>query len=410
MVLGQCVHTPLSAEWMYWRGNRAATAAGIEQTDSMGTSSTTILAGVIASVLLITGVAVFLYFPEWRRRTRMAMNREAEEIRLARDRIERDERHRQEDREAEEKIREEERQRQETREWREEKRREEEAFRQAAGPGNGGYIVIDLPHEKRPFFHDLLKGFEEYARLKGYSVSFSIDATHKDKVAFKFTVDNDVINVGPLRVRKDFQEYVERVQAGDDLSDMPVITSVEEHNLLVTILRNRISFLQHSYNLEKNAVEFYAQVLRNLPAGAIIPGPSVVVQAGGQMDSRRYISTGSQKLIQGDGNTYTDNSIDASIRIGASFNERRTQIDLLGRLIAGLNTDGPDSHEKQGVIQDIGRVKDELEDQERPDGSRIKVWLERAKTGLQALSVGKETLELVNAVLKSFGISALHGA
>jgi hypothetical protein len=30
-----------------------------------------------------------------------------------------------------------------------------------AGAGSGGFIVIDLPDEQRPFFHDLLKGFED---------------------------------------------------------------------------------------------------------------------------------------------------------------------------------------------------------------------------------------------------------
>jgi hypothetical protein len=62
------------------------------------------------------------------------------------------------------------------------------------------------------------------------------------------------------------------------------------------------------------------------------------------------------------------------------------------------------------VVRDIERVKDELEDQERPDHSRVKVWLQRAKTGLQALALGKETLELVNQVLKAFGVPILPGA
>ena len=44
-------------------------------------------------------------------------------------------------------------------------REEESAVRDAAGAGSRGYIVIDLPEERRSLFHDLLKGFEEYARL-----------------------------------------------------------------------------------------------------------------------------------------------------------------------------------------------------------------------------------------------------
>jgi hypothetical protein len=202
-------------------------------------------------------------------------------------------------------------------------RQEEEDLRQAAGPGSGGYIVLDLPDDKRPLFHDLLKGFEDYARLMGYGVSFSIDSTFKDKIAFKLTIHNDVINVGPERVRADFHEYVRRVEAGDDLSDLPVVTSFEEHNLLATILKDRISFLQNSYNIQKNTAEFYARFLENLPRAAIVPAPSVVVQTGGLMDSRRYIASNSQKMIQGDRNELRDNSVDSTITIGNSFNERR---------------------------------------------------------------------------------------
>jgi hypothetical protein len=51
-------------------------------------------------------------------------------------------------------------------------REEEAAIRSSAGTGTGGYIIVDLPEERRSLFHDLLKGFEEYARLKGYGVSF----------------------------------------------------------------------------------------------------------------------------------------------------------------------------------------------------------------------------------------------
>jgi|GEM_PF-890191 hypothetical protein len=306
--------------------------------------------------------------------------------------------------------REEDREREELREYRERMRQEEEALRQAVGPGSGGYIVIDLPDDRRPLFHDLLKGFEEYARLKGYSVSFSIDSTLKDKIAFKFTIANDVVNVGPGRVREDFQEYVRRVETGDDLSDLPVVTSIEEHNLLVTILKNRISFLQHSYNLQKNATDFYMGLLRNLPRGAVLPAATLVVQTGGLMDSRRYISTSSQKMIRGDSNTLADSSVDASITIGNSFNERRAQVDFLAKLIEEVRAKVPDAENTTSVVRDFERVKDELEEQEQPDRSRIRTWLERAKSGIQALALGKETLELVNQVLKSFGVSILPGA
>lgn len=38
-----------------------------------------------------------------------------------------------------------------------------------SGVGSGGFIIIDMPEKDRSLFHDLLKGFEKYAKLEGYS-------------------------------------------------------------------------------------------------------------------------------------------------------------------------------------------------------------------------------------------------
>src|SRR5260370_39373144 len=90
----------------------------------------------------------------------------------------------------------------------EERTRDEAATAQNSGAGSGGYIVIELPEKERPMFHDLLKGFEDYAKLKGYHIAFSIDSSHDRRIAFKFTVKNDGFVVGQERVRKDFKEYI----------------------------------------------------------------------------------------------------------------------------------------------------------------------------------------------------------
>jgi hypothetical protein len=75
--------------------------------------------------------------------------------------------------------------------WDAERQQEWQAVAASAGAGSGGYIVVDMPEKDRPFFHDLLKGFEDYAKLKGYDLSFSIDSSFEGRIAFKFTVKND---------------------------------------------------------------------------------------------------------------------------------------------------------------------------------------------------------------------------
>jgi hypothetical protein len=212
----------------------------------------------------------------------------------------------------------------------EERARDQAADRataQNSGAGSGGYIVIELPEKERPMFHDLLKGFEDYAKLKGYHIAFSIDSSHEGRIAFKFTVKNDGFVVGQERVRQDFKEYIEQVRTKDidELDKLPVITSIEEHHYLVAVLKSRLSFLQHSYKLAKTTATYYESLIMGTRSFPALPHASVIVQTGGNMDSRKYEAVNSQRLIQGDSNTYTD----SSVNIGQSFNERQERIAAL---------------------------------------------------------------------------------
>jgi hypothetical protein len=47
-----------------------------------------------------------------------------------------------------------------------------------------GYISIDIPNEQRSIYYDLLRCFEEYANLRGYKISVSIDTSFPNKLAF----------------------------------------------------------------------------------------------------------------------------------------------------------------------------------------------------------------------------------
>jgi hypothetical protein len=131
-----------------------------------------------------------------------------------------------------------------------------------SGAGSGGYVLIDVPEADRSLFHDLAKGFEDYARLKGYGVSLSIDNSWAGHTAYKFTVHSRGVAVGSEQVRKDFKEYAERVRHDDDdFEDMPVITNMAEHNLMVTMLKNRVVFFRANYKAYKNTVTLLEKLI-----------------------------------------------------------------------------------------------------------------------------------------------------
>lgn len=280
-----------------------------------------------------------------------------------------------------------------------EKKQEEEQVRAQAGAGSGGYIVVDLPDAKRSLFHDLLKGFEEYARLKGYGVSFSVDTTFHDRIAFKFTLTDPDVVVGSDRVRRDLKEYLERISQGDPLDDIPQVISIEEHEVLVATLKNRISFLQHSYNLAKNSAEVYEALIRRVHTQPFLPAPapSVVVQNGGSYSAPVYSALNSPQAVVGNENTSKN-----SIRIAIGFKERKEQIAHLSGVLEKLAMEPP-LPQRDDAIRNLENVKEELEEVDNPEPGRVSRWLERAKQAIQLGGLGFETVAAAKELFKLFG-------
>jgi len=344
---------------------------------------------ILVSLLPWTILFVFgtLFYAAWQRERRFDREMQLKE---------REEQKAREKEEAE--RREKEKEKAEWEEYKREKKAEEEKIRSQAGIGSGGYIILDLPDAKRALFHDLLKGFEEYAKLQGYSVSFSVDNTFHDRIAFKFTLTDPDVVVGNERVRKDLKEYLEKVSAGDPLDDLPQIISLEEHEVLATTLRNRISFLQHSYNLAKNSVEFYEGLISRANFQPLLPSPSVVVQTGGAYNAPSYSALNSPQAVLG-----IENHAENSINIAVTYKERKEQINHVVKVLRMLS-DEPQNSERDEAIRNFENVKEELEHVEQPETGRVARWLGRAKQAMQLGSLGYETVQAANELFRIFGM------
>lgn len=303
-----------------------------------------------------------------------------------------------EERKREEERREEERSEATYRAYVEKQQRDEAVVRANAGGGTGGYIVVDLPDSQRALFHDLLKGFEEYAQLKGYRVAFSADATFPGHIAFKFTLTDPDVVVSGERVRKDLREYIEKISRGESLDEMPRIISVQEHDVLVATLKNRISFLQHSYNLAKTSADFYERLLRSAGTLPVLPPPSVVVQTGGLISAPTYSAVNSPQALLGH-----HNSAASQVYIAQNYAERKAQVDQLERLLELLRAEPPttDAHE---ATRAVSNVKEELESAASPEPTRVGRWLHKFKEICQVGSLGAETVAAAKELFKVFGV------
>jgi len=285
--------------------------------------------------------------------------------------------------------------------------------------GSGGYIIFDMPDEKKGMFHDLLKGFEDYAKLRGYNISFSIDNSRPNRVAFKFTLSADGINVSTQTVRRDINDYITRVQRGDNLDNLPVVLPPEEHAVVLTSLKNRISFLEHNYNLQKNAAEFYQKLLRDFPVHGygVLPAQNIYLQAGERNQAPTYHALNSPQTVQGAGNRLIGNRVDQSIHIADSFNELKEQVEAVSQLervlaseISRRNPTGGALAGAQEAEKCLRKVREELEEEKEPDPNRVLKWLEQTKYALKAFGLTKEIIESGQKLEDAFHLSDWIGS
>lgn len=272
-----------------------------------------------------------------------------------------------------------------------------------------GYIVLNLPEDHRSLFIDLLKGFEDFARLRGYEVRFSFDSQTPNQVAFKFVIGRSGLTVSTDQVKQDFNDYIDRLRRGDALDDIPVVLTPEQHDLLLTTMKNRINFLQHNYKLTTNTVEYYERLLMRTGAipSAFTQAPSFFVQTGGISNSRSIIAGHSPQIVQGDTSGAVSQSHDESVYIANSFNQRQEQISKLTELIEALKAAPQEGSQAEKAVINLEKVKDELTEEPQPDPNRIRRWLERTKNCIEIMKLGKETLELAKSVYTSFNLYQL---
>lgn len=270
-----------------------------------------------------------------------------------------------------------------------------------------GYITLDMPDKLKTLFSDVMKGFEEYARLKGYEVAFSVDSSVFGKVAFKFNFRNHEHETDSQSIRLDIQEYIEKVKSGGHFDDLPLVISRQEHNLLSTTLKNRINFLQHSYHLEKNTREYYEKFISQIMNSkqSFIPLPAIYIQTGGVSQPRHLVANNSANILQGEDQLFENNgnqSINLSVTISHSFNKRKDQITKLDEIIKTLRQEKeitPNIRDR--LITNFDKVKEELADEEQPDGAKIAKWLTNTKKILENIVLAHHLTEAIRWIYDS---------
>ncbi len=268
-----------------------------------------------------------------------------------------------------------------------------------------GYIILNLKENQKSIFLDLLRGFEEFAELKGYKISFSYDGSLSNRVAFKFTIIEGGISVSEEKVRQDLKEYINKVQKGDSFDDIDIIVPPEHHHMTMMKLKNRLSFLQQTYATQKNALQLYERLIKIFGSPLNTPTTQFYIQGSGSQDAPIYSAVGSQQVAQGRDIQLIDNVANQNMNLGSTFEERKEIIDTLQNIIYKLYNEKDETNEDaRETIRQLNRAKEELCDEEKPDPYRVKRYLEKAKQLFSTASFAKETIDSFKDLLAMFNI------
>lgn len=230
-------------------------------------------------------------------------------------------------------------------------------------------IVIDLPNALKNIFIESLRAFEDYAELRGYEVRFSFDNSIKDKLGFKFTITGNPNNISEDEVRADIKDFMDKVSKGESFNDMPIIINKIEHQFVLTTLKNRINFIEHSYNLEKNARQLYEKVVNEMLTSKNIFSPQIST----------YIQTGGEKNItKGTNINFGEGNY---LKIDKSFNnDQKSIVEKIEYSIQQIdNEEKLSAQDKQDLKRHLENIKEEITDEAQPDASKLKKSWEKIK-------------------------------
>lgn len=250
-----------------------------------------------------------------------------------------------------------------------------------------GYISIELTEKLKDLFIDSLRAFENYSKLSGYEVKFSFDNSKKDRLGFKFTVTENPNNLSNDEIRTDIKEFLEKIQRGEEIKDIPVLINEVEHYKVLTILNNKLSTLRHNAYLEKNLNSGIEQIIEKVIEKKGFSQSIHIYNHQDNMNNSKKIDSESSNINVGDNNFIEDNSIN----IEHSFNEKKTIVEKIEYSIQQIDNEGAlNPQQKQDLKRHLENIKEEITEEANPDTSKLKKSWDKIKKVAENLVLSKE--------------------
>ena len=296
--------------------------------------------------------------------------------------------------------------------WRANNEMNSEDDMQSAEASNplGGYVFVDVDDENKGLFHDTMRGFEEFARLKGYRVSIAIDTSPPGKVGLRFTILDQGVTVATETVKSHVDEYIAQFSESSPFDNMPIVIEAVEHERLKAGLTARFMMVKNNAEMHKTAADFYRGLLTDLAqlksggVGYLPVGPTIIhnqlAQGEANMTRDSYLADHSPGAAVGKHNVALVEG--SSISVGTTNSEQNARITALEELIELVVKS--DLERREDAARYLMNAKEDMEDGDPPDPNLIGRFLGKAKEVLMLAHEGTAIYNKTKEVLSIFGM------
>jgi hypothetical protein len=220
---------------------------------------------------------------------------------------------------------------------------------------------------------------------RGYSCFFPIDSLFDRKIAIKSDGDGG-LEISAVRLKL----HDGNGSRNSREPNKPQATTKQTRESRRPVYPERRSPRKNSNGPSVDSDDLVAEVR------AAIPTPLVVVNTGGNAESRIY----SGANVKNEQNTFTKSPVSGN----ACTHEKQEKIAAIDELIAKLQTIEGRQDSLDRAMRQLSKARDELSDCVQPDESAIARWVERAKDAMTGIDLGARIAELAMKLWGEFGI------
>lgn len=271
-----------------------------------------------------------------------------------------------------------------------------------------GIEYVNATGQATAYLQEVFSGFENFARMKGYSAHVATYPSDTDRLGLRFSITSREKLADRAKAQFDIEDYAKRLLEGEKFDDVPVVLTAKEHGELQKEIQRQQEKLNAKWRskLDKKsevAQEVYTALLslRNGVSGAISPSPVLqrieYHQHFGESNMKELNFQGASGVVVSENSEVTV----GDITIGEVAKSEETVSDI-GDLVEMVRKSGIEDAEKYAANLEL--LKEELEGEEDPAPSIVTKLLNKTRGLLGAVETGSEIFVKVTGLMAKFGL------